>query len=305
MTDFVYNSNEYERQAQRFVLSLYIKGELGYFEFSSTGTFIKYRNFFFIVGAYHAIEKSSIENLYWIDTDGEAHQLIENSLDYKLFKEQDVFIINFMNAKYDGKNYFDLDYEIAENILSENFDIRNFYWLGFPKNWQKVSRKSKNYNPEEFKKKYIHIQGEETYRSSNKYFLLPCELINNSNTIEGFAPQGRAKFKYGGEKDIPKLEGMSGGAFFIPTKNAKILENNSEPSIKDSYIFLGIGLERRELIKDDLPSDTTQDDFKQLKRGRCIVSGLSRYELIKLIDLYLEERPPTLIPYPQDTLIPT
>jgi hypothetical protein len=57
-----YQSDNYGRQAQRFVIPLYIKDNLGTYHYSSTGTFIKYNEHHYIIFAAHALEKNIIIN---------------------------------------------------------------------------------------------------------------------------------------------------------------------------------------------------------------------------------------------------
>jgi hypothetical protein len=61
-----YKADPYMRIAQRFIHTLFFKNSLGGYEFSSTVTFVKYRNEFFCIFAAHAIPENeeSLENYF-------------------------------------------------------------------------------------------------------------------------------------------------------------------------------------------------------------------------------------------------
>lgn len=105
MANFQYNPNEYLRQAQRHIIPLYKKDELGHYNFSSTGTFVMYNGRYFLIGALHALDKKdeNIENLYSFDSDsdsGNFHQIIHEAISCKKIDEKyDLFIIDFFNKK--------------------------------------------------------------------------------------------------------------------------------------------------------------------------------------------------------------
>lgn len=278
MADFQYNASEYLRQAQRYIIPLYKKDELGHYNFSSTGTFVMYNGQYFLIGALHALDKrdENIENLYYFDTgSGNYNQIIHEATGFKKFdKKYDIFIIDFFNRKWDSKNYFNLN---KSNHDLNNFVPNAFYWLGFPQTWQDVKKKKKNFNPAEMLDKYVHHSDDTTYSSANKFFAYPsfCTESDKENFLCGISPLGQHDLEYGGKKHIPKLEGMSGGCFFVPTKSHTLVKfNNHDVDLDNSYIFLGIGLE-----------------FYKEPRDQGKVYGLSRMVIQKLLQEYLDENP--------------
>jgi len=107
---FSYQSDDYDRQTQRFVVPLYAKDNLDNYQYSSTGTFVKHNGHHYIIFAAHALEKDiSVDNLYTFGSDGDLHQITEHSIGYQVFKDEDIVIVDHFNNAFSGKNYFNLN----------------------------------------------------------------------------------------------------------------------------------------------------------------------------------------------------
>lgn len=158
-----------------------------------------------------------------------------------------------------------------------NFVQNAFYWLGFPQTWQKLQKKAKNFKPNEMLDKYVHNLDNNTYLSTNKFFSYPLVPVESDkeNFICGLGTLGEQQFRPGVKKHIPKLEGMSGGCFFLPTKSRTLVKlNNHDIDLDNSYIFLGIGLE-----------------FHKKNNDYGKIYGLSKVVIMKLLQEYLDENP--------------
>lgn len=259
--EFIYQSDNYDRQSQKFVIPLYVKDELGNYHFSSTGTFVKYNNRFHILFAAHAlINSKDISGFYIFGVNGKFIQVSSFTVNYKIFNEEDIVIIDCFNAFVDGKNYFNLN----KSHLS-GFEKRLFSWTGF------LSSKAKNMHntksPESLKKEYIHSDESGTYAKNAKYLTIVSKLHeNNKVSITGKYDRKNAIFKHKGPVSMaPNPEGMSGGAMYFFAKGQKLKED-----IDDTFRFAGIGIEYRK--------DNT-------------IVGVSREKIIELIEQLYKDNP--------------
>jgi len=267
--NFSYQSDDYDRQTQRFVVPLYIKDNLDNYEYSSTGTLIEYDEHHYVIFAAHALEKNddNIDNIYFFSTDGHLHKILNFSIGYKIYNDEDIVIIDHFNNRFDGKNYFNL------NLKSlSGFDKKHFAWTGFPISKSK-SKKIHNTKSEEIlKKQYIHSSENNIYFKNVKYFTIISKLESQTkNFIKGKYNRKNAKLKYQG--DVPMAtnpRGMSGGAMYFFSKGQKL-----KNTLDETFRFAGIGIEYK--------NDTT-------------IVGVSRDKIIELIDLFDEENPVQFIP---------
>lgn len=269
--EFKYNSNDFERQAQRFVIPLYLRDELDNYHYSSTGTYIKYNSGFYLICAAHAVsDKENLKDLNWLSPSGEMVGVLSQSLYFKVFREDDIIVIDYFNQSSEGKNYFNLNYQVSLNEF-KNYCLDSFYWIGFPNSWNKLKTVSNTKSSNTLKEANFHVDDSGTYMKSIKYLMFPAMYIkpNSSNEVKGVIQTKNLQFKYRSNKsDAPSLRGMSGGAFF--TTVLTTTEGHKFESIEKSFLFLGIGVERS---KDN------------------IVKGVSKKRLIEILDKYIFEHP--------------
>ncbi|WP_394125135.1 hypothetical protein [Psychrobacter nivimaris] len=269
--EFKYDSDEFEKQAQRFIIPLYLKDELGNYEYSSTGTYIEYNSLFYLVCAAHAIsDKESLEDLHWLSASGEMIGVLSESFYYKVFREDDIIIVDYFNKKNNNRNYFNLNYQLNPAEISSYF-FDGFYWIGFPNSWNKLKKISKTKSSEMLKQSNFYENEVSTYMKSTKYFMMSAMSVKTDSYdyLKGLIFTKNLELKYKGRiSDAPSLKGMSGGAFFT-TFIANSVHHKFD-GVEKSFIFLGIGLERN---KDN------------------IVKGVSKKRLIEIFNEYLSEHP--------------
>lgn len=260
---YTYQSDDYDRQKQRFVIPLYIKDNLGNYAYSSTGTFVQYNGHHYIIFAAHALEKNiSVNDIYVFGNDGDLHQIQERSIRYKVFKEEDIVIIDHFNHVFNGKNYFNL------NIISlRGFDKNHFAWTGFPYSKSKSKNIHNSKSKETLKQENVYSDGNDVYFINAKYFTIKSRISSsNKDSIKGTYNRKQAELKYQGSVDMaPSPKGMSGGAIYFFPKSEKLKE-----TLDDTFRFAGIGL--------------------QYKKDGTII-GVSRKKIIELIDIFDEENP--------------
>ena len=264
---FSYQSDNYDRQAQRFVIPLYIKDNLENYQYSSTGTFVKYNEHHYIIFAAHALEKDiSVNDIYTFAVDGTLHQIQEHSIGYQVFQEEDIVIVDHFNNAFEGKNYFNLN---IKSLIG--FDKKHFAWTGFPTSRTKAKTIHRTKSKETLEKEHIHSDENAIYFKNAKYFTILSRLINqNKNSIFGKYNRKDTNLKYQGNVSMaPHPRGMSGGAMYLFTKERKLKE-----TLDDTFRFAGIGLE--------------------YKNNKNII-GISRNKIIELIDIFNEESPVELI----------
>ncbi|MGL4765188.1 MAG: hypothetical protein ACRC2N_09205 [Aeromonas sp.] len=264
---FSYKSDDYDRQSQRFIIPLYSKNEIGSYEFSSTGTLVKYKGSHFIIFAAHALVNGiKTEDLYTIFADGELHQITTHSVGHQVFVEEDIVIVDFFNKAFEGKNYFNL------NMRSMNgFDKNHFAWIGFPASNVKQGKIHQSSTKDTLKKKFVHSDESGDYFKNARYFIITSKTIKNNNVeITGVYDRKDADLKYKGKVSMgPHPQGMSGGAMFFLSKSGILNED-----IDDSFRFAGIGIE--------------------YKRDNSIV-GVPTHKIIELIERFDIEHPLQLI----------
>lgn len=262
--EFKYKSDDYDRQKQRFIIPLYIKDKLGNYNYSSTGTFIKYKVNHYLVFASHALNDNlSIEDIFLFNNEGNLEQIIKDSCGYKIFLEDDIVIVDYFNIAFNGKNYFNLN---INNLVG--FNKNYFGWIGFPisktKSLAKVIHKTKS--SETLKKDFIHIDEKGTFFKNTEYFSIISRLMpSNKNTIQGKYDRRKVNLKYAGDISMgPHPKGMSGGAMYFFTKNERLKD-----TLDDTFRFAGIGLE----YKDN------------------IIKGISKDRIIELLIIFNEDNP--------------
>jgi hypothetical protein len=255
---FSYQSDEYDRQSQRFVIPLHIKDELGNYYYSSTATLVKYNNNFYIIFAAHAMskpQKLELSDFHTFKIDGEFYKLTDISIDHKIFDSDDIVIVNCSNQMFDGKNYFNLN---KTSMLG--FEKKYFAWTGFPASKSKAKTIHKSKSPDSLKNQYIYTDDTGIYYQSSSYFSIISKIkTKNKINITGAYDRKNTFLKYKGEvSQAPHPEGMSSGAMYFFPKDQKLKEN-----LDDTFRFAGIGIE--------------------YKRDNTII-GVSKDRIIELLD---------------------
>ncbi|EPJ5822013.1 hypothetical protein QDZ26_001872 [Pluralibacter gergoviae] len=264
MSDFIYNSDEYGRQSQRFVLPLYIKDDIGDYNYSSTGTLLNYNQSRYIVFAAHALEGGvDINNVCTLGTNGEFINLVDIAIGYRVFEEDDLVIIDCFNVEIEGKNYFLLQ----DKFSFIGFDRNHFSWTGFPQSWCKAKVIHRTKKPDAIARENVIDHENGLYFKNAKYFTITSR-VNSFNKIEitGHYEIKNADLMYKGKVSKgPSPQGMSGGAMYFFSKG-QVLKDD----IQATFLFAGIGL-----------------SFK--KDGS--ISGISRYRVIELLNQFDDESP--------------
>lgn len=262
---FKYQSDEFDRNAQRHIIPLYIKDGLGNYFYSSTGTLAKHQDHHYILFAAHALDDgTSIDQLYAFTKDGAFYNLAENSIAHKVFKNEDIGIFDLFDIEFHGKNYFDLH----ETSLV-GLDKKHFYWIGFPVSKSKSKQIHRSKTPETLVQQYVREQEDGSYFTNMKYFAIHSKIIANNNMeITGKYDRENTNLKYAGRVSMaPHPSGMSGGAMYFSTKAQKL-----QSGVSDTFRFAGIGV--------------------KYKKDNTIV-GVSRIKLIELLNVLEKEQPLT------------
>ncbi|MBS7418655.1 hypothetical protein [Pseudomonas syringae] len=235
---FSYQSDDYDRNAQRHVVPLYVKDNLGNYEFSSTATLAKYNGHHYFLFAAHALSEGvSIDQVYTFMTDGSFYQLTKNAIGYKVFEKEDIAIVDSFNVAFEGKNYFNLNLSGLSG-----FNKNHFAWIGFPASKSKSKKVHNTKSKESLAQQYVEAGDDGSYFKNAKYFSICSRLISNNNAeITGKYVRQNTSLKYAGAvSTAPHPAGMSGGAMYFFSKNQKLKE-----SIDDTFRFAGIGIEYR------------------------------------------------------------
>lgn len=263
MNNKQYQSDSYDRQAQRYVIPLYIKDELGNYHYSSTGTLVKYNAHHYIIFAAHALAGNiGFENVYNFDKEGEFYKTQKYAIGHQIFKDDDIVIVDYFNQALDGKNYFDLN---KNSLLG--FEKKVFAWTGFPSSKAKSKKVHKTKSQEVLKSQYVYTEGNEDYFSNVRYFTIISKLkSNNKIQITGEYDRKNTSLKYKGEVSMaPHPQGMSGGAMYFFAKRQELKE-----SLDETFRFAGIGIE--------------------YKKNNIIV-GVPKDKIIELIEKFDKENP--------------
>lgn len=262
-SSYLYQSDSYDRQSQRFVIPLYIKDELENYNFSSTGTLVKYKGSRFIIFAAHALDGGvDFERVFLFFADGTFHQIKTFAIGHQIFKEDDIVIVDCFNRVLEQKNYFDIE---KKSLIG--FEKNYFAWTGFPisQSTSKVVHKSKK--PEALKDKFVHGDENGSYFKNAKYFTIISKVCtNNRLEITGHYNRNNANLKYKGDVSMaPHPKGMSGGAMYFFSKR-QVLKIDLDLTFR----FAGIGIE--------------------YKDNNSIV-GVARDRIIELLDRFDDENP--------------
>lgn len=262
-SNFDYQSDEYDRNAQRFVIPLYIKNELGNCELSSTGTLVKYNDHHYIIFAAHALRDVDFGNVYTFSADGNFSQICEYAIGHQIFEPEDIVVVDFWHTVFDGKNYFNLN-----STHLNGFKEKRFAWIGFPLSKAELKNAHNSKSKDTLRKQYVHFNEDGIhYSSSAKYFIIDAELMSNDNAeITGKYDRKNINLKYAGQVSTgPHPAGMSGGAIYFFAKNQRLKD-----SIDDTFSFAGIGIEYRKDNK---------------------IVGVPRTKIIELLERFDRENP--------------
>lgn len=263
--EFRYQSNDYERQSQRFVLPLFIKDELGNYNQSSTATLVRVNHVHhYAIFAAHALAGGiDINDVFYFSPDGLFYQLIEHSFGFKVFENDDIVLVDFFNQSFELKNYFNLDSDEIPNGISLDF----FCWTGFPLSQSKKKEVHNTKSPNSLIAEMVHSDESGNYIKKIKYLSIASKTISfDHDFIKGFHSRKEIELKYKGKlSKSPSLAGMSGGAMYFTN-----LEQKLANTLDDTFVFAGIGTEHR------------VDDS---------IVGVSRYRVLQLIKSFDESNP--------------
>jgi hypothetical protein len=268
--EFTYQSDDYGRQSQRFVIPLYLKDELGNYEFSSTATLVKYQEHHYILFAAHALcGGANFDDVHTFGADGQFHKIMNFAIDHQIFKDEDIAIVDCFNRPIEGKNYFDIS---KKSLIG--FEKKAFAWTGFPVSQSSSKKIHRNKTQESLKNKYIYDDDNESYFTNARYFTIISKLqTNNKIEITGKYDRKNANLKYKGVVSTgPHPKGMSGGAMYYFAKNRVLKEN-----LDDTFRFAGIGI--------------------GYKKDNTIV-GVPSIKIIELIEIFCKNNPLKLILIP-------
>ncbi|HGF4956885.1 TPA: hypothetical protein ACF33T_004688, partial [Vibrio parahaemolyticus] len=231
-------SNDFKIMAQRHIWPIFIRDELGSFEFSSTTTFIKRQGRFFCVFAGHAVPRgvSTLENVGVLMTDGKFVPFDDISVDYTIDRDNDLVICE-TTGPFEEKNYFDLDTESTTTIFRED----GMGWIGFPKKKAKAKYHRTQASVEHVKKDLSTFDDGRLKWENANYLLIGVQDIEKSEqeVSAHFEDKNVTYEKEGFKEQAYSLKGMSGGAFFHAPESW-----TSEPQyLSDIFKFAGIGLE--------------------------------------------------------------
>lgn len=262
-SSYLYQSDNYDRQSQRFVVPLYIKDELGNYGFSSTGTLVKYKDSHFIIFAAHALDGGvDFERVYLFFYDGTFHKIKTFAIGYQIFKDDDIVIVDCFNRAFEQKNYFDIE---KKSLIG--FEKHYFAWAGFPISQSTSKSVHKSKQPEALKDKFVHADESGNYFKNARYFTIISKIhTNNKLEITGHYNRNNINLKYKGEVSMaPHPKGMSGGAMYFFSKR-QVLKSDLDLTFR----FAGIGIEYR-------------------NNGSIV--GVARGRIIELLDRFENENP--------------
>lgn len=260
---FKYQSDNYGKQSQRFVIPLYIKDDLGNFEFSSTATLVRYKIHHFIIFAAHALDGPvEFDKVYTFGSDGEFYQIMSFAIAHQIFEKEDIVIVDCFNRVLENKNYFNI-----ENKSLNGFEKKGFAWTGFPASKSKSKKVHKSQSKEALKNKFVYIDETGRFFKNASYFTITSKLIrNNSFEIVGTYDRKNVNLKFQGDVSMgPHPKGMSGGAMYFFSKNQTL-----KADLDNTFRFAGIGIE--------------------YKKDNSIV-GVPRAKIIELIEQFDFENP--------------
>ena len=214
--------------SQKHIFPLYLKDDSGNLKFQATLTFVEYKERYFALTAYHAIEGYNLEHgLFANCTDISKLTLVHN------FPEIDLTILEFSAKHFDGNRiYFNLNLNIDDYSL---FNMRAFSWIGFP------AAKSKHFNKKDPENEIINSLNNgliTTAKSLLAGIKFQEEFDEHKDHIVGHHSLKDVEYLKEGRKHKGySFKGMSGGAF--------CLHKRQPESIMESIFFIGIGLEHK------------------------------------------------------------
>lgn len=264
--------NGYELQAQRHIYPLYMADGRGGYEFSSTLTFVRFRNEHFCVFAAHALPRSmdKLHQIGVLSTDGEFMALSTVEISHKICRDRDLCVCHTIGP-FEHKNYFDLDVVESSTEFFENFE-----WIGFPMK-KAVQRIHSTKASSEKIRGYLTdgVEGLQKWTIA-EFLLLGIEQKSVSQTeVTGLHINQNVDYTHEGFKQQGySLKGMSGGALFRRPK--KVITDS--PRLSDIFQFVGIGLEYKngQLVKGASKS-AVQKLLEELLDTTCSSRGLTGF----------------------------
>lgn len=214
--------------SQKHILPLYLKDECGNLKFQATLTLVEYKERYFALTAYHAIEGYNLERgLFANGTNISGLTLVHD------FPEIDLAILDFHTKHFDGDRiYFNLNLDIDDYSL---FIMKAFSWSGFP------AARSRDFNKKDPQNEIINSFNNGLITTAKSLLVgIPFQkkFDNQQDHILGYHSLKNVEYAKEGKKSKGySFKGMSGGALCLHKKQI-------EP-IMESLFFIGIGLEHR------------------------------------------------------------
>lgn len=230
--------DNFKVMAQRHIWPIFIKDELGGFEFSSTTTFVKRQDRFFCVFAGHAVPRgvTTLESVGVLTTDGNFVSFEKISVAYTIDRANDLVVCE-TTGPFEEKNYFDLDTESQSTVFKES----GMGWIGFPKKKAKAKYHRTKASPEHVKDDLSAFDDGSLKWENANYLLIGVQNIKKSeDEVSAYFDDKNVIYEKDGFKEQAySLKGMSGGAFFHAPESF-----TSKPRyLCDFFKFAGIGLE--------------------------------------------------------------
>lgn len=231
-------ASTYEGQSQRFIQTLWIKDEIGGYKFSSTATFLKFRNNFFCIFAGHALPKNStsLNNIGFLNIHGEFVSLSEITYRFRSYDNYDIVVCGLLGEE-SGKNYFDL----SDDEVSSNFQNEMFNWIGFPYKKATSSYHRTKVEAGKISQDIVQLDDGTPFWKNAKFLIMEAKFLGDDGIhITGYSPSKNVTYEIEGFKEnaySPK--GMSGGALFQSPKK----EFNLTQPLNELFYFVGMGIE--------------------------------------------------------------
>ncbi|MBB2199904.1 hypothetical protein HLH44_21200 [Gluconacetobacter sp. 1c LMG 22058] len=262
MANRKYPANSYEGQAQKFVEPLWLKDELGNYAFSSTTTFLQYRQFFFFIFAAHAVPhyQSTIDNLALINNSGDFVHLPEITLKYRIYRDLDIVVCQLL-GKPPNINHFDLSAVSTRTKFKEN----TLNWVGFPAAKATAFFHHTKIKAGKVGEKIEKVEGGVPLHRTAEFNIIGAAFLNDDglHVTAEFSDRNVTYAFEGRKSKAHSPQGMSGGALF----QAPLCYRGRPTSLIDFFNFRGMGIEY----------------------AKNIIKAISRTRIIELLEEILQD----------------